>query len=48
MKQIILPSTILELTWLVIDDFMEENDLTSPLPKRKLGPPNTEAPQEEI
>ena len=26
-KQIILPRTILELTWLVIDGFMEENGL---------------------
>ena len=39
MKQIILPSTILDLTWLVIDDFMEENNLTSSLRKWKLGPP---------
>ena len=46
MKQIILPSSILEFTWLDIDGFMEENDL-APLPqKRKLGPPNTEAPQQ--
>ena len=45
MKQIISPLTILESTWLVIDDFMEENGL-APLPKKKLGPPNTEGPQE--
>ena len=46
MKQIILPSTILEFTQLVIYGFMEENGLAPPLPKRKLGPPNTEGPQE--
>ena len=46
MKQIILPSTILEFTQLVIDGFMEETGLASPLQKRKLGPPNTEDPQE--
>ena len=27
MKQIILPSIILEFTWLVIDGFMKENSL---------------------
>ena len=27
MKQIILPSSILEFTWLAIDGFMEENAL---------------------
>ena len=27
MKQIILPSTILEFTWFAIDGFMEENGL---------------------
>ena len=27
MKQIFLPSTILEFTWLVIEDSMEENGL---------------------
>ena len=46
MKQIILPSTFLELTWLVIDGFMEENVLVLPNQKRKLGLPNTEGPQE--
>ena len=44
MKQITLPSTILGFPWLVIDDFTEENSL--PLPKKKLGPFNTEGPQE--
>ena len=39
MKQIMLPSTILEFTWLVTDGFMEENGLAPPLPKRKLGSP---------
>ena len=29
MKQIILPSTILEFTWLVIDGSMEENGLAA-------------------
>ena len=44
MKQIILPSTNFEFTWLVIDGFMEEK---SPLSqKRKLGFPNTEGPEE--
>ena len=33
MKQIILSSTILEFTWLVIDGFIEETGLASPLPK---------------
>ena len=44
MRQIILPSTILEFTWLVIDGFKEENGLALLLGE-KLGPPNTEAPQ---
>ena len=39
-------STILEFTWLVIDDFIEENSPASPLPKRKLGPHNAKGPQE--
>ena len=43
-KQITLPSTILEFPWLVIGDFTEENSLL--LPKRKLGPLNTEGSQE--
>ena len=43
-NQITLPSTILGFPWLVIDHFTEENSL--PLPKRKLGPLNTEGPQE--
>ena len=34
MKQIILPSTILEFTQLVVDGFTEENGLVHPLPKR--------------
>ena len=46
MKQIILPSTILEFTWLAIDSFIEENSSTFPLPKKKLGPHNTEGSQE--
>ena len=29
MKQIILPSTVFEFTWLVIDGIMEENDVAS-------------------
>ena len=41
MKQIILPSTILEFTWLVIDGFMEENGVALLSQKRKLGPSNT-------
>ena len=43
MKQIILPSTILEL--LIVDSFMEENGLASPLLKRKLGPPIPKFPK---
>ena len=43
MKQIILPSTILEFTWLVIDGFMEENGL-APSPKKEIRSPNTESP----
>ena len=27
MKPIILPATVIEFTWLVIDDFIEENGL---------------------
>ena len=46
MKQIILPSTILKFTWLVIDGFMEKYGPAPPLPKKKLGPPNREGPQE--
>ena len=38
MKQIILPSTILEFAWLVIDYFLEENGLVPPVSKIKLGP----------
>ena len=37
MKQIILPSTILEFAWLVIDYFLEENGLVPPVSKIKLG-----------
>ena len=46
MKQIILPLTILQFTWLVIDDSMQENGLAVHLQKRKLSTPNTEGPQE--
>ena len=35
----VLPSTIFEFTWLVIDGFMEENGLTLPFLKWKFGPP---------
>ena len=35
MKQIISPSHVLEFTWLVIDGFMEENDL-APSPKKEI------------
>ena len=45
MKQIILPSSVLEFTWLAIDGFMEENGL-APLSQRELGPSNTEGPEE--
>ena len=48
MKQIILSRTILELTWLVTDGFMEENGLAFPLPEMKLGPPKTHGPQEVL
>ena len=37
MKQIILPTTFLEFTWLVLDYFKEENGLAL---KRKLVPSN--------
>ena len=46
MNQTILSSTIIEFMRSVIDGFMEENCLTSHLSKRKLGPCNTEGPQE--
>ena len=46
MNQTILSSTIIEFMRSVIDGFMEENCLTSHLSKRKLGPCNTECPQE--
>ena len=47
MKQIILPSTVLEFTWFAIDDSMEENGLAHlPLQKRKLRPPNKKGSQE--
>ena len=36
MKQIILPSTVLEFTWLVIDGFMEENGLAPLSPKKEI------------
>ena len=39
MKQVILPSTILEFTWLVIDGFIEENSL-SPSPKKEIRSPS--------
>ena len=42
MKRIILPSAILEFTWLVIDGFMEENSL-APFLKRAI--PNIERPK---
>ena len=38
MKQIILPSTILEFTWLVIESSMEENGLV-PSPKEEISSP---------
>ena len=38
MEQIILPSPILEFTWLVINGFMEENGPVWPLPKVKFSP----------
>ena len=38
MKQIILPSTVLEFTWLVIDGFMEENSL-APSSKKEIKTP---------
>ena len=38
LKQIILPTTILEFTWLVIEDAMEENDL-DPSPKEQISFP---------
>ena len=46
MEQIILLSTILEFRWLVIDGFMEGNDLALRLLKIELGSPNIEGPQE--
>ena len=38
MKQIILPQTILEFTWLFINGFLEEHGLAPRLPKRILVP----------
>ena len=46
MKQKSLSATVLEFTWLVIADFMKENGPVYPIPKRKLGPPDTEGSQE--
>ena len=37
-KQITLPSTVLEFTWLVIDGFMEENGLVLS-PKKEIRTP---------
>ena len=45
MKQIVLLSTILEFTRLVIDDFMEENGLVPPLPKRSWVPQIQKVPK---
>ena len=39
MKQMILPSTVLEFTWLAIDDFMEENGLAPLSQKGNWDPP---------
>ena len=36
MKLIILPSTILDFTWVVSNGFMEENGLVALLPEKKL------------
>ena len=46
MKQKSLSATVLEFTWLVIANFMKENGPAYPIPKRKLGPPDTEGSQE--
>ena len=47
MKQIILPSSVLEFTWFVIDGSMEKNGLAHfPLQKSKLSPPSKKGPQE--
>ena len=43
MKQIILPSAVIEFTWLIIDGLMEEN---APSPKKEIRTLNTEGPQE--
>ena len=45
MKQIILPSTVFEFTWLVIDGIMEENGIAS-FSKKEIRTPNTEGHQE--
>ena len=45
MKQIILPSTVLEFTWLVIDSFMEGNGLASLSQKWNLDPPVQRVPK---
>ena len=39
MKQIILPSTVFEFTWLVIDGIMEENGIASFSKKEIRTPP---------
>ena len=46
MKQMILPSTVPEFTWLIIDGFMEENGLAPLSQKKKLRPANTKGSQE--
>ena len=48
MKLIVLPSTVCEFMWLVIDGFREENGLPPPSlpPKNKFRSPNTEGVQE--
>ena len=45
MEQMILPSDVIEFTWLVMDDFMEANGL-APSAKKGIRSPKLEGPQE--
>ena len=45
MKHIILPSTVLEFTWLVIDGYMDENGITPLSQKGHQDPPTQKVPK---
>ena len=44
MHMIVLPLTMFEFTWLVINGFMEEHSLAFPVPEWRLDLPNTQGP----